>query len=171
MTATAFTTADELLRLPDDGWRYELVRGELKRRPLAGALEGLIAARLITAVGRQRSGIVLAAAGFQISKNPDTVRAPDVAFVRSERVVDTVAFFDGPPDLAFEVTSPGDTYSGIEEKTLGWLRAGVRAVVVVDPRTASVRIHRSSGATTVNDVIEIEDVIPGWKLALSEVFA
>ena len=123
-------------------------------------------------VKEHRLGAVYASeAGFKITRQPDTVRAPDAAFVRSERVVDTASFFDGPPDVAFEVTSPGDTYSEIEEKTLDWLRAGVRAVVVVDPRTASVRIHRSSGATTVKDVIEIEDVIPGWKLALSEVFS
>ena len=116
-------------------------------------------------------GEVYAAAGFWISRQPDTVRAPDAAFVRAERVVDTLGFFDGPPDAAFEVTPPGDTYSEIEEKTLDWLRAGVRAVVVIDPRTESVRVHRATGATAVTDAIEVDDVIPGWKLPLSELFA
>lgn len=99
------------------------------------------------------------------------MRAPDAAFVRTERVVDTASFFDGPPDAAFEVISPGDTYTEIEEKTLDWLRAGVRTVVVVDPRTESVRVHRAAGATAVADVVEIDDVIPGWPLPLSELFA
>ena len=49
----------------------------------------------------------------------------------------------------FEVISPRDTYSEIEEKTLDWLRAGVRAVIVIDPRTESVRVHRVAGAITV----------------------
>jgi Uma2 family endonuclease len=176
MTVTTFMTADELLQLPDDGWRYELVRGELRKMSPSGARHGRVAAEIIASLGayvkEHRLGAVYAAeAGFRISRQPDTVRAPDAAFVRSERVVDTASFFEGPPDVAFEVTSPGDTYSEIEEKTLDWLRAGVLAVVIVDPRTASVRVHRSSGATIVTDAIEVEDVIPGWKLSLSEVFA
>ena len=176
MTVATLMTADELLRLPDDGWRYELVRGELRKMSPSGARHGRVAAEIIGSLGsyvkEHRLGAVYAAdAGFKISRQPDTVRAPDAAFVRSERVVDTAGFFEGPPDVAFEVTSPGDTYSEIEEKTLDWLRAGVLAVVIVDPRTASVRIHRSAGATTVAGAIEIDDVIPGWKLPLSEVFA
>jgi Uma2 family endonuclease len=110
-------------------------------------------------------------AGFWISHKPDTVRASDAAFVRAERAIDTAGFFEGPPDIAFEVISPGDTYSEIEEKTLDWLHAGVRAVIVVDPRTESVRIHRASGATTVTDALEIDDILPGWRLSPSEVFA
>jgi len=85
-------------------------------------------------------------------------------------VVSTSRFFEGPPDAAFEVVSPNDSYSDIEEKTLDWLRAGVRAVVIVDPRTQSARIHRGSSATPVVDVIEIEEVVPGWKLPLAGIF-
>ncbi|MEK6375990.1 MAG: Uma2 family endonuclease [Acidobacteriota bacterium] len=169
-------TADELLRLPDDGWRYELVRGELRKMSPSGARHGRVAARIVASllnhVDRQRLGAVYSSeTGFRISRQPDTVRAPDAAFVRTERVVDTASFFDGPPDAAFEVISPGDTYTEIEEKTLDWLRAGVRTVVVVDPRTESVRVHRAAGATAVADVVEIDDVIPGWPLPLSELFA
>jgi Uma2 family endonuclease len=176
MTVTTFMTADELLRLPDDGRRYELVRGELRKMSPSGARHARVAAQiigsLIAFLKQQPIGTVYASeGGFRISRQPDTVRAPDAAFVRADRVVDTASFFEGPPDVAFEVTCPGDSYSEIEEKTLDWLRAGVRVVVVVDPRTSSVRIHRISGAANVADVIEIDDVIPGWKLPLSEVFA
>jgi len=107
---------------------------------------------------------------FRISRQPDTVRAPDAAFVRSERVTDSAGFFEGPPDAAFEVVSPGDTYTEIEEKTLQWLRAGVRVVVVVDPKTKTARVHRADSVTKVEDVIEIDDVIPGWRLPLAELF-
>jgi Uma2 family endonuclease len=85
-------------------------------------------------------------------------------------VVDTDRFFEGPPDVAFEVVSPNDRYTEVEEKTLAWLSAGTSVVVIVDPRTRNVSIHRPSGATHVTDCIEIEDVIPGWKMQLSDVF-
>jgi Uma2 family endonuclease len=176
MTVTTFMTADELLRLPDDGWRYELVQGELRKMSPSGAEHGVIATQIIVSLGayvkaHSLGRVYASETGFRISRQPDTVRAPDAAFVRAERVVATRSFFEGPPDLAFEVISPGDTYSEVEEKTLGWLRAGVRVVVIVDPRTSTVRIHRTSGATTVADFIDIDDLIPGWKLPLSEVFA
>jgi|SRR5216684_73320 len=120
---------------------------------------------------RSRTGAVYSSeTGFRIARQPDTVRAPDAAFVRSERITDTASFFEGPPDAAFEVTSPGDTYSEIEEKTRDWLRAGVKAVVIVDPRTKTVRVHRMNRATNVEDILEIDDVIPGWRLSLAELF-
>ena len=164
-------TADELFHLTSGVARQELVCGDLRTRELAGAVAGSVAAQIIGSLGTSQHGQVYASAGFLIHTQPDTVRAPDAAFVRADRVVDTPGFFEGPPDVAFEVTSPGDTYSEVEEKTLAWLRAGVRAVVIVDPRTSTVRIHRTSGATNVTDAIEVDDVIPGWKLPLSELFA
>lgn len=168
-------TADELLRLPDDGWRYELVRGELRKMSPTGADHGDVAAQIIASlvlhVKPRRLGKVYSSeTGFRISRDPDTVRAPDAAFVRSERVVRTAKFFEGPPDAAFEVVSPGDSYSEIEEKTVEWLRAGARAVVIADPRTKSVRVHHDAGAINVADVLEIDDVIPGWRMPLSEIF-
>jgi len=109
--------------------------------------------------------------GFLISRNPDTVLCPDVGFVRHERVVDTDRFFDGPPDVAFEVISPSDTYTEVDEKTAEWLRAGARAVVVVNPRRKTVRLYRPDGSEiTLTDAIAVDDVIPGWRMPLSEVF-
>ncbi len=175
MTVVTMLTADELLRLPADGSRYELVRGELRKMSPSGARHGRVAAEivgsLIAHMKRNRTGAVYSSeTGFRIARQPDTVRAPDAAFVRSERITDTAGFFEGPPDAAFEVTSPGDTYSEIEEKTLDWLRAGVKVVVIVDPRTKTVRVHRTNGATNVDDIIEIDDVIPGWRLPIADLF-
>lgn len=175
MTVGTLMKADELLRLPRDGCRYELVRGELKKMSPSGARHGRVAANLIASlighVKRNRLGVVYASeAGFRIARNPDTVRAPDAAFVRAERAVDTAGFFDGPPDAAFEVVSPNDSYTEIEEKTLEWLRAGVQAVIVADPRTRSIRVHRTSGAIHVVDTVEIDDVIPGWRMSLADAF-
>jgi Uma2 family endonuclease len=168
-------TADELLQLPNAGWRYELLKGELRQMPLSGATHGRVAAEIVWSLmahmKRHGTGVVYSSeTGFRISRKPDTVRAPDAAFVRTDRVTETAGFFEGPPDAAFEVTSPGDTYSEIEEKTLEWLRAGVKVVVIVDPRTKTARVHRSDGAMSVENVIEIDDVIPGWRLPLDELF-
>jgi Uma2 family endonuclease len=175
MTVGTLMTADELLRLPDDGWRYELVKGELKKMSPSGAQHGLVSTNIIFSlaghVKARRLGSVYASeAGFIIARNPDTVRAPDAAFVRTERAVDTAGFFVGPPDAAFEVVSPGDSYSEVEEKTGEWLRAGVLAVVIVDPRRKTVRVHRATGTTNVDDVLAIDDVIPGWRASLAEIF-
>lgn len=168
-------TADELLQLPKGTWRYELVEGELRKMSPSGVRRGRVAAEivgsLVAHMKRQRIGAVYSSeTGFRISRRPDTVRAPDAAFVRSERVTDTIGFFDGPPDAAFEVVSPGDTYTEVEEKTLAWLRSGTKVVVIVDPRTKTARVHRAGSASNVEDVIEIDDVIPGWRLSLAELF-
>ena len=168
-------TADELLGLADDGWRYELVRGELKRMSPSGARHGEVAARIIICLGghvqERKLGTVYASeTGFRIAHNPDTVRAPDAAFVRAERLTRTASFFEGPPDVAIEVVSPNDSYTEVDEKTAEWLRAGVRVVIIVDPRTRRVNIHRANGATPATDGIEIDDAIPGWRMSLADIF-
>jgi Uma2 family endonuclease len=85
-TQVQLTTADELLRYPDDGFRYELVKGELKKMAPAGNEHGSLAALftglLVPYVRAQKLGKVYAAeTGFKLSSDPDTVRAPDVAFI------------------------------------------------------------------------------------------
>jgi Uma2 family endonuclease len=121
MTVGTLMTADDLLRHPDDGWRYELVRGELQKMSPTGARHGEVAAQLVaslvTFVNRQHLGKVYSSeSGFKIACDPDTVRAPDAAFVRVDRVVRTSTFFDGAPDAAFEVISPSDSYTEVEER-------------------------------------------------------
>jgi len=166
-------TADELLHLRDDGWRHELIRGELKRMPFKGVERGLIvvdiAVNLDGFARARRLGEVLAGTGFWVERDPDTVLAPDVAFIRAKRSVRTTGYFEGPPDAAFEIVEDDEPHD-IAEKTREWLSAGCRAVVIVDPKTKSVRIHRVSGAIDATDAIEIDDVVPGWRMPLSEVF-
>lgn len=163
-------TAEELLRLPDDGFRCELIRGELKRRPLFGGRHGHIAAQLIAALSSSRTaGDVYASAGFHISREPDTVLVADVAVLRKERFAASDGFVKGTPDVAFAVVDEG-LDDEVEEKRRAWLDAGAPAVVIVDPRTKSVRVHRRDGATSAADVLAIDDVIPGWQMPLSDLF-
>lgn len=143
--------------------------------PLFGIEHGAVAALIIASLGshvREHGlGAVHASSGFCISRNPDTVLAPDAAFVRLERTVRTAGFFEGSPDAAFEVVSPDDLYTDVLEKTTEWLRAGTRTVVIVDPETKSARIHREGGDVDATEAIVIDDVIPGWRLPLAELFA
>jgi Uma2 family endonuclease len=173
---TRIFTADELLRLPDDGSRYELVEGELRKMSPSGAdhsaIALLIAARILTHVEQNRLGgrVYGADAGFVVSRNPDTVLAPDAAYVSRERVVDSPRFFPGPPDLAVEVISPSDSYSEVHEKKDCYLEAGTRAVVIVDPRRFVVHVHRTSGPTDVIDTLTLDDILPGWSMTFDDIF-
>lgn len=178
---TQLMTAEELLRMPDDGFRYELVRGELRRMSPAGPRHGRVVINITTPLDQHvrahSLGTVYAAeTGFQLAADPDLVRAPDVAFVSRERVEavgDVESYWPGAPDLAVEVISPHDTYTAVEEKVYDWLEAGVRMVIVANPRRRLVTVYRSLTNVTVlteHDTLEGGDVVPGWTLLVSVVF-
>lgn len=175
-------TADELLHMPDDGFRYELVQGELRRMTPAGNVHGRVAMNFGVALGgyvkAHDLGTVFAAeTGFMLSSNPDTVRAPDVAFVsraRVEAVGEVEGFWPEAPDLAVEVISPGDSYSEVEEKVFAWLDAGTRMVVIVNPRQHSATVYESPSNITAlaeADVLVGGDVVSGFELAVRAIFA
>ena len=166
--------------MPDDGFRHELVRGELRTMPYRGFLEGQVAASIATSLGvyvkTNRLGTVYAATGFLLESDPDHVRAPAVAFVRrecAESVVDRDTYFPGSPDIAVEVISPSDSYTEVEEKVADWLEAGTLAVIVVDPHRRTAKVHRSLTEVVVlteADVLAVEDVVPGWQMSIKDIF-
>ena len=181
-TTTKLMTAEELLEMPDDGFRYELVRGELVKMPPAGHMssfrEMLIGSHLTVYVRENRLGRAYGASGgFRLESDPDTVLAPDAAFVRQERVEavgDGDGFFPGAPDLAVEVISPSDRYTEVDEKVAEWLAAGTSMVVVVNPRNRTVRVHRpttDSVLLTEEDTLDGGDVVPGWEMPVADIFA
>ena len=174
-------TAEELLRLPAKGYRYELVRGELLEMPLSGAQHGVIAAqvahRLTNFVDANRAGVVLGAeTGFWIQRGPDTVRAPDAAFVASEHLPESglpAGYFEVAPDLAVEVVSPNDTASEVQAKVEDWLRAGARLVWVVYPDSRSVTVFRSWDDVrmlTAEDTLTGNPALPGFTCPVQELF-
>ncbi|CAN5600713.1 Uma2 family endonuclease [soil metagenome] len=181
-TRPSTVTAEDLLEMPDDGFCYELLRGELKKMALAGFEHGSIAMAIGTSltnpVKSKGLGVVTAAeTGFKLASEPDTVRAPDVGFVRRERleeVKEVKGYWPGAPDVAVEVTSPGDAHSKVMEKALEWLAAGTRMVLVVDLGQRTVSVYRSLRdihVLTENDAIDGGDVVPGWTMRLEDVFA
>ncbi|MDQ3817352.1 MAG: Uma2 family endonuclease [Acidobacteriota bacterium] len=180
-TTTQLMTADELLRLPRGRFRYELVKGELITMSPAGSEHGAIVVNLTLLLGQHvkanKLGIVFGAeTGFKIAENPDTVLAPDVAFISIGRIPASgipKEYWRGAPDLAVEVLSPGDAARKVDEKVRRWLSAGAKLVWTVNPRQKSVTIHRAAkDALTLSEDDELsgEDVVPGFQCRLPEIF-
>lgn len=180
-TVPQLVTADDLARADGSGQHVELVRGELVMMTPAGHLHGRVAANIAAAlhsfVRRTATGETYAAeTGFVLSRHPDTVRAPDAAFVTLDRSVAQVrseGFFDGAPDLAVEVISPNEPDEAVHAKVLDYLRAGTRLVWIVYPSTRTVTVYRSLTdirVVTADGTLDGHDVLPGFALAVEDVF-
>lgn len=181
-TLTRPVTADELLAMPDDGYCYELVKGELIRMAPAGFQHGNVAIRigalLHDYVVRNKLGQTCGAeTGFILRQNPDTVRAPDAAFVSQDRLDKAgipVGFWIGPPDLAVEVVSPGDSAKEVKEKALEWLEAATQLVWIVNPKLRTVTVYRSLidiVTLTEKDTLDGGEVVPGFEIKVADIFA
>ena len=176
-TTTHLMTAEELFRLDDDSHRHELIKGELLTMPLPKFLHGYItvnlSALLYNHVERNNIGRLVAHAGFKLESDPDTVLGPDIAFIARDRVGTlSDSFFPGAPDLAVEVTSPGDRRGKIERKTSLWLELGARSVWNVDPRKRTVEVVRADGQRWLfheHDEL-VDDTVPGFRVAVSKIF-
>lgn len=180
--ATGPMTARQLAELPDDGWRHDLIDGELQTMAPAGDRHGLVAVNItyfvVDHVRRNSLGRChIAETGFVLRRDPDTVRAPDLAFTRTERLPESPgsSFSEIVPDLVVEVVSPSDRASEVTKKALVWLRAGVRLVWVIDPEAEVVTLHRDGNVigllTDTDAVLSGEDVLPGFEARLGEIFA
>ena len=177
---TKLVTAEELLQLSSKG-RFELVKGELIEMSPPGYEHGSITNRLnylITHhVVQNKLGEVLAAeTGFRLSRNPDTVRAPDVAFVAKSRLPAKLpkGYADFAPDLIAEVISPSDDPDDVQTKVKEWLDAGARLVLVVYPGSKQVAVYRSLREVTIlteGDIFSANDLLPGLSINVADIFA
>ena len=177
--AARLVTADELERMPDDNWRYELVRGRLIRMspvaPRHGKVTMTLGSRLWHHVRTHQLGEVWTEVGFRLFGDPDTVLAPDIAFVRTERLPapDARGFYRGAPDVAFEVLSPDDTSSETHDKVSDYLAAGTSVVVVVDPARRQVTVHQSGELPQRSKdgaMLDLEAAIGGFRLRVASLF-
>ena len=179
-TTTHLMTAEELAKLPDDGHVYELSRGRLICMSPSGTLSSIIAGKVLVRLGvfvdRERLGLYgTAEGGFTLARQPDTVRAPDVWFVRAERIPGggiPITFWPGAPDLAIEVLSPSDRFGAVLEKVRDYIDAGTRLVWVIDPESRSAGVFRPHGPVQFIDepgALDGEDVLPGFSLPLCDV--
>lgn len=173
-------TADQLEQLSLPGRQAELVRGVLVVREPPGALHGYVALRLAVAlagyVDTHDLGAVFAAeTGFKLFAQPDTVRAPDVAFVAKARLPRPlpVGYPALAPDLAIEVRSPSDQMPDVAAKVADWLAAGTRLVWLVDPATRTAYVHRADGTVATvaaSGALLGEAVVPGFACHLAPLF-
>ena len=176
------TTAEQLLHMPKDNFRYELVEGVLiKMSPTGfehGGIAATVAALLWQHARAKNLGHVLGAeTGFKLASDPDTVLAPDAAFIRQEevdRVGRTKKFWPGAPDLAVEVMSPDDSVRKMDEKAKSWLAFGARMVWVVNPKRRTISVYQHSADTSElneGDALDGQDVVPGFLCSVKEVFS
>ncbi len=181
ITHTRLVTAAELERMPQRDERVELRKGEIVRMSPAGHEHGVVALAIGSAlrefVRRHKLGKAYGAeTGFTLSRDPDNVRAPDAAFVSAERAARQTrreGFFDGAPDLAVEVISPTDTVEEIEQKVLEYLDAGTKLVWVANPRAQTITAYRALDQVRVltrQDTLDGADVLPGFAVAVTEIF-
>lgn len=180
MAETArLVTAEELARYPDDGYKYELVEGRVIRMSPPGFVHGRIAARiafLLESHARPADlGAVLVELGVKLMTNPDTVRAPDVAFIRRDRIPapPPKGYWQGAADLAVEVLSPDDRPSEVRKKVQEYLARGTSAVVVIDPDDQTASVYRPSAPPVTLSTemqLDLSDVIAGFRCRIGEIF-
>lgn len=172
-------TAEEALRLETDQ-PWELVEGELHMMTPAGDehcwIESQLHFALMSHVMQHDLGRVYPGdTGFVLQRGPDTVRAPDVAFVRKDRVQnDRRGFIDDVPDLVAEIVSPGDRTGDVHARAQMWLAHGVRLVWVVWPDSKTVTVYSSRSAEPrtlrAEDSLDGEDVLPGLTCVVGTIF-
>lgn len=166
------TTAEQLASVEIPGKWTELVRGRLSVREPPGTWHGRVSANVVFAllafVKEHRAGTVVAQdTGFRIASDPDTVRAPDAAFLDVERSkhITPRGYAAVAPNLVVEVLSPDDRPAEVLEKIADWLNAGVELAWVVDPERREVRVHRADGSVAIRseeDLLSGEHVLPGF---------
>jgi Uma2 family endonuclease len=180
MSEATLMSAEELLQLNVPDKRTELIRGRLVVRDPAGARHGAVANRIayrVTAyVEAHDLGRVYAAeTGFKIESNPDTVRAPDVAFIAKHRLPDVEprGYPSWCPDLAVEVVAHDDHPADMLEKVAHWLKAGVHLVWVVDSERRTARVYRADGSDSFlapNEALDGEQMLPGFRCPLVDLW-
>ena len=178
-TAKKLLTADDLLAMPDDGMRRELIQGELIEMPPASDHHGFVGNRLswrLSAFGEQH-GLGqgrMAETGFQLAS--DTVLAPDYAFISYERMASRPqprGYAQVVPDLVVEVFSPGDRQPQLDRKIRIWLEAGVRLALVVYPQRQQVHAYHPDGSVAhfgSDDTLTCEPVLPGFACPVADLF-
>jgi Uma2 family endonuclease len=174
-------TADDFFSLDLHDVRSELVQGEVVQMCPAGGEHGVVAmrigSRLLDFVEAHDLGVVCAAeTGFLLDRDPDTVRAPDAAFVSKKRMgpgPPPKKFWPYPPDLAVEVVSPSETAESIQARVREWLAAGTSAVWLLYPGLSVVHVYRNPTDVRIlqkGDALTGGDVLPGFTCGLVDLF-
>ena len=180
-TSTALMTAEELMQLPRGYFRAELINGVLVTMPLPRLPHGRAAMRLGMSLGQfildhNLGETYITDVGFQLTQNPDTVVGPDISFISKERLEqagDVMGYWQGPPDLAVEVYSPGYRPGKVSQRISRLFSFGTKQVWIVDLKASTVKVYRSTSDVTTfsgSDYLEAQDILPGFRLSLDKIF-
>lgn len=173
-------TAADFWQMGSQGDNFELVKGELIEMTPPGGIHGSAAVNLgfllLGFVKQKHLGYVMTETGYKLASNPDTIRGPDISFLSAAKIPAgelPEGYIDGPPDLAAEIVSPGDTASEIQNKVQDYLAAGTQLVWVVYPQQRLVIVHRPDGTAQTRreaDTLSGETVLPGFSCQVADIF-
>ncbi len=172
--------AETLERMPRSDMRRELVRGVVVEEMPPGLPHGVLAGRIVSLIHAARGDAVLGwlgvETGFILRRDPDTVRSPDVFFIRRDRLADPLAepgFFEGAPDLVIEIVSPSNRPQELAERVADYLDAGTALLWLVDPQRREVTVHRpgtDSRTLGQGDTLRAPDLLPALELPVARIF-
>ena len=176
-TQTHLMTVEEFMNIDDEPNRHELIKGELLTMTPPKPLHGRVVTNLTIFLGQHvkanRLGVVYTESGYHLETEPDTVLGPDMSFVSAQRVDQSDEhYYEGPPDLAIEVLSPGDRKGYVARKLALYLDTGTRSVWLVNPRRRTVEVVSSTNDRRTfheNDEL-VDDTVPGFRAKVSEIF-
>jgi Uma2 family endonuclease len=178
MVTTSLMTAQEFAQLPDDGYRYELIRGELIRMappdPLHGKRQGRVVFHFVAYADRF-GGLATGEAAYHLEVDPDTVLALDATYTRPERAPEAErhGFGEDAPDVAVEIDSPSNRPGERRRKVRAYHQAGARIVLFVNGDRRTVTVEHADGRSEIlheGDVLDGSDVMPGFRLPVAEFF-
>lgn len=179
MTVDRPISAEEFVAIAAADHPRELVRGRVSDMMHPSALHGKTVVRLAYALEHYmesaKLGAVFADTGFVTERGPDSVRGPDVAFVRRERAESLPAgapWFEGSPDLAIEVRSPSETFASLVRKADEYLAGGAEMVWIVDPDRRRVHTVEAGKEPTLIEGATVSGgrLLPGFELSLARLF-
>jgi Uma2 family endonuclease len=172
-------TGEELLRCPDLG-PCELVDGRIVPLSPTGRVHGRLGARLAAHLlffveGHGLGEVLTVDPGVYIRRAPDTVRAPDVAFISHDRLAGCKeeGYLDVAPEIVAEVLSPANRKPEIAEKIQDYFSADVLRVWVIDSKQRTILVYRSLTEVQpfqVGDVLTDEELLPGFSLSVADLF-
>jgi Uma2 family endonuclease len=177
-TQVAFTV-EQLARMPENGVRHEIDRGELIEMTLPNRRHGRLQVRLAYLLAKFLNGLklgeLISESGFVLGQDPDVLRGPDLAFVRAERLagVPDTGWIPFAPDLAIEIISPSESARDIDRKVHQYLGAGTQAVWVVYPDTQSIHVFEPGGVARIVEggtMLESQGALPGFAIAANTIF-
>lgn len=171
-------TLEAFSQLPRDGERHELSAGELITMPPAKSLHSLIALAVLEALQlylKQRGlGKAIPEAGYVLSRDPLTIRQPDVSVLSKERIRSTGAdeYFEGAPELAIEIVSPSDAAEDLQIKVDQYLRAGSKQVWVLYPKTKCLHVVSANGLQVFSETQTLAggNLLPEFSVKVSDLF-